>query len=314
MGIALGLGSSLMFSLGAVCIKLGMRHRPDNNGFFMSVLVNCLVIGVVMLFVNLPPWDWIGFVVFIVAGIMTTFLGRGATHVAIHLIGPARQSAIFVCAPLFTAIAGWIALGETVTAVQAMGAVLMAIGLIVLVRFDIGSSRPLAQEVGATLAPVRSLPKGRSPFLQSPLLSRGVAAALLSAALFGLGFTVRKIGLSYYPSAVAGAFIGALTSLTLIISGTSVRGRLGDLARDNFNSIPWLFVLGGTATGVGMLLQFVAFGYLPAWIVSQLQGTQPLWTLTLSFLILKKEENIGMALLLSVTLVMVGVTIISMET
>jgi drug/metabolite transporter (DMT)-like permease len=114
----MALAAGALFGLNAVLIKIGMRRTVADNGHFMSVFVNVLFLGVLMLFVSLPYWSWAGFAGFILAGLLTTWLGRGASFMAIRLLGPARQGAILISAPLFAAIAGWVFLDEGITLLQ----------------------------------------------------------------------------------------------------------------------------------------------------------------------------------------------------
>jgi drug/metabolite transporter (DMT)-like permease len=315
----MGLGSAALFGLNAIFVKIGMRRQPIDNGHFMSVLVNVLFLGVLMLFVSLPRWNMMGVVGFVLAGLLTTWMGRGTSFMAIRLLGPPRQGAILVSAPLFAAIAGWFFLGEGITLLQALGGAIISIGILVLLRSRVERRTPAAVEPEVDEA---TLAIGDGPSTQTRAtrigtairqdqFTRGFLIAVMSAVFFGSGFVARKWGLSYVPSAAGGAFIGACTALSMIILGSAVRGRLGRLADDNLRGIPWWFVAGGTASSIALFLQFSAFDYLPAWVVSLLQGTQALWTLLWTWLFLRDEEQIGSELVLSISLVVVGVAIMT---
>lgn len=315
----MGLASAALFGLNAIFIKIGMRRRPIDNGHFMSVLVNVLFLGTLMLWVSLPPWNWVGFAAFILAGLMTTWLGRGTGFMAIRLLGPARQGAILVSAPLFAAIAGWFFLGEGITLVQATGAVVISIGLLVLLRSRMERDDAAAEghdvvgDVGASATV--EVATTRSARMRTALrhddFTRGFVVAVVAAASFGGGFVARKWGLSHFPSAIGGAFLGACTALSMIVLRTVVLGTLRRVIDDNFREIPWWFVAGGTASSLALFLQFSAFDYLAAWVVSLLQGTQAVWTLLWASIFLRHEEHIGRALIVSVALVVVGVGIMT---
>lgn len=319
MGVVMGLVSGALFGLNAVLIKIGMRQSKVDNGHFMSVLVNVSVLGVLMLLVSLPQWSWTGFAGFIVAGLLTTWLGRGTSFVAIRLLGPTRQSIILLSAPLFTAIGGWFVLGEGVSLLQALGGLLVTLGLLVVLQSRVDGrevSAPVESEVAdAFVPPDQAATTTRHSRRSGPFpddnFTRGFVIAVLAALFFGAGFIARKWGLSYFPSAIGGAFFGACTALSMIVLGSVVRRDIGRLVEDNLRRIPWWFVAGGAATSIGLFLQFSAFDYLPAWIVGLLQATQALWTLLWARLFLRHEEHISRALLLSVGLVSVGVAIMT---
>lgn len=320
LGIVMGLAAAGLFGLSAVFVKIGMRNRSIDNGHFMSVLVNVIFLGTLMLFVSLPPWSWRGFAAFIVAGLMTTWLARGTSFMAIRLLGPARQGAILVSAPFFAALIGWVFLGEGITLVQGAGGVVISVGLLVLLRsrMEVEETAPARREEmvaavdGPILVDVATTRTSRFRVaLRHDDFTRGFVVAMTAAILFGAGFVVRKWGLSYFPTAVGGAFLGACTALSMIVLRSALRGSIARLANDNLRQIPWWFVGGGIASSLALFFQFSAFDYLPAWVVSLLQGTQAVWTLLWAAIFLRNEERIGRELLISVALVVTGVGIMT---
>jgi drug/metabolite transporter (DMT)-like permease len=308
MGIAMALASAALYGLNSVFVKAGMRDRPVDNGHFMSVLVNVVLLGGFMLLVPLPPWNAVGVVAFVVGGLMGTWVGRGTSFVAIRLIGPARQAAVLVTAPVFAAVIGWFFLEEALTVVQGVGGIIILLGLLVLLRSRIERSETSVEES----APADTDDEGPDwrgrvgAWLGGDDYLRGFAIAILSAMMFGGGFVASKWGLAYFPSALAGAFLGAGSALSMIVVGSALRGRLARLAHDNLKLVPWWFVAGGAASSLALLFQYAAFGYLPAWVVSLLVGTQAIWTLLWASLLLRREEPIGRDLVISVLLVVAG--------
>jgi drug/metabolite transporter (DMT)-like permease len=298
MGIFLGLVSAILFGASAVWIRVGMRARRMDNGHFMSVVMNCVVIGGVTLIVRLPRWNWSGVALLLLAGAMTTFMARGTGYAAIRRIGPSRQSAILLSAPVFAALVGWVGLGEAIQPHEALGGSIVIIGLLLLIRIRGGG--PGGAGDGARTAE-------RSRFV------RGTVFALASAAMFGAGFVVRKLALARFDSAIAGAFIGALAALSLIIATSGLKGQLERLVHDNVRRVPVWFIAGGLASSLGLMAQFSALQYLQAWVVSLLQATQVCWTVLLSYLFLREEEGIGRPLLLSIALVLSGVTVMTLK-
>lgn len=317
MGILIGLTSAALLGLTAVFIKIGMRRRSVDNGHFMSVLVNVLLLGILMLFISLPEWRWPGVAGFVVAGLMGPWLARGASFVSIRLLGPARQSAVLIAAPLFAAITGWFFLGEGMTSLQAAGGVVVSVGLLVLMRSrmdtETSARDPHAFEVGSPSGVELVITRGARVrrTLRHDEFLRGSVAALAAAMLFGASFVVRKWSLFYFPSAVAGAFFGSVTAIIMITLGVGARGKMGRLIDDNVREIPWWFVGAGAASAIAVLLQFIAYGYLPAWIVGLLLGTQAVWAVLLARLFLRHEEPIGREVPASIALVLGGVGIMT---
>lgn len=314
-GIVLGLTAAALFALGSICSRLGMRSRQENDGLFLSVLVNVVLLGLLIPGVRLPAWNWAAIVSFILAGALGTLLGRGTSLRAIRRIGTARSNAFQISNPLFTAMVGWFVLDERVRPVQGLGGAMIVGGLALVIR-----SRAASESLVTATEPMPRTPRSdgkrglsfiRGVFTESPRRV-GLLYAVISPVFFGLGFVARKWGILHFESPVAGAFLGTLTSLTVVVTGALLGRRLRSLIDENFRYVPWWFVATGMLTGTALILQFNAFVSLQAWMVSLLQGTQGLWTLLWGFLFLREDERISGGLVLAVLLIMAGVAVMSL--
>ena len=305
MGILLGLAAGVCFSVASILARFGMRERSRDDGLFMSIFVNLLALGTLTLFADLPDWDTQGIAALAIGGVLGTFGGRGTNLRAVRIIGPSRANAFLTGGPLVAAAGGWVVLGERVSLVGGLGGVLVLAGLYRIIR-----SRTAAVAVGSS-GQVVSASQEAAPAAPDP--SVGYTFAVAAPILFGLAFVVRKWGLDYFPSAIGGAFIGAASALTIQVLGDTVSGQLPRRMRENVGSVPWWFVGAGVFTSAALVSQFFAFGYLPAWVVSLLQGTQVLWTLLLASMVLRREERIDAGLVASTILVFIGVAAITSQ-
>lgn len=290
-GILLGLSSAICFAAGAILFRVGQRSRPYDNGLFLSVLVNVILLGLVAAFLAWPAWNLSGFLALLVGGVIGTVGGRSSNLKAIRLIGPTRANAFLTANPVVAAIAGWFVLGERLGLQEFAGGALVILGLLVLVR---SRSGPVSSSGG-------------------PPPSVGYLWAVAAPTFFGLAFVVRKWGLARFPGPVIGAFIGAVAAFVVISAIDARAGRLGVTARSNLGNVSGWYAGAGVFTTLALLSQFTAFSYLPAWVVGILQGTQGLWTLLLGWIFLRREERIDRTLVGVVILVMAGVTLIGLE-
>lgn len=291
IGILLGGAAAAIFAVGSIFFKIGQRTRPDDDGLFLSVLVNVVVLGAIASFLTWPEWDTAGFVGLLAGGLIGTVGGRWSSLKAIRIIGPSRANAFLTANPLVAAAVGWVVLGEGLGLQELIGGILVTVGLLWLIR---SRSAPAG------------LPSGPAPLT-------GYLWAIAAPTFFGFAFVVRKWGLTRFPGPVIGTFVGACAALTAISIIHAYSGRLGATVRGNLLRISWWYVGAGLCTTVALLFQFTAFSYLPAWVVGVLQGTQGLWTLLLGWLFLRQEERIDARLVTVVLLVVAGVTLIGLE-
>ena len=292
IGIFFGLLTAVFFASGSILVRLGQRTRPDDDGIFMTVLVNVLVLGAAAAFVDPPEWDTAGIVALIIGGIIGTVLGRGFLLRSVRLIGPSRASSFVTGVPVVAAVGGWIFLNETITWLEALG------GAITIAGFW-------------WLAKARTSTIGGTGTKEVPLWYYAVAAG--APLFFGAAFVLRKYGLELYPNSYLGAFIGAASAFPIIVLIDAYRGKLRERVRSNFQGIPWWFVAGGVTTAAALLSQFTAFRYLPAWVVGIFAGTQGIWAMILSSIFLRGDDHIDRNAVGGVVLSAVGVIIISIQ-
>lgn len=290
MGIVFGLFGAFCFSLTSILVRVGQRTRPDDDGVFMSVLVNVLVLGVAAAVIDWPPWDTGAIIALVIGGVIGTVGGRTALLRGVRLIGPSRSNAFLTGAPVVAATAGWLVLGETLTPIELLGAALVIGALLYLVD-----------------ARSRGVQTGEPVPLRHYLIAAGAPLS------FGLAFVFRKWGLERFDSAVIGAWIGAASAYLVILGIDAARGILGERVRSNFRGVSWWFVGAGMSTSAALMSQFLAFTFLEAWVVGILQSTQGIWTIGLSLLFLKGDERIDRILVFTVLLVASGVTLISLQ-
>lgn len=291
LGTFFGLAAAFCFSSTTILVRIGQRTRPDDDGVFMSVLVNVVVLGLVAALASWPAWDSAAMVAFVIGGVIGTVGGRTSLLRGVRLIGPSRSNAFLTGAPVVAAVAGWLALGESLTPLEVLGGAIVIGGLLWLIRARSSGVDPSQASV--------------------PLLHYVIAAG--APISFGLAFVFRKWGLERFPSSIVGAFVGAAAAYLVILFIETARGKLGERARSNFGNVSWWFVGAGVATSLALLSQFQAFTYLEAWVVGTFQATQGVWTIGLSLIFLKGDERIDAALVGSVLLVASGVVLISLQ-
>jgi drug/metabolite transporter (DMT)-like permease len=297
-GVILAVATGALFAAGAVLARIGQRHRANDDGLLMTVLVNVLILGTISLTVTTPEWSTAGVIGLAAGGVLGSLMGRFANLRGVRLVGATRTSAFMTGTPLVAALAGSLMLGEDVDLVDGVGGLFVIAGLLALVR--------------ARATPT-SILNGVAAPADAKTVRLGFVFAAAAPVFFGLSFVVKKWGLLRYDSAVLGAFIGAFTALLIVVLLDVLANRFGRRMRENFRQIPWWFVAAGVAMSGALLTQFAAFSYLDAWLVGVLQGTQGIWALLLGWLFIRKEERIDGWIVISVVLVAAGIILIGVQ-
>lgn len=303
--VGIGLVSAVFFGLSNVLARKGMAGRPHDNGTFMTVLINTLLLGTIVLGLgvtgHLPALPLQVVAVFALAGAFGTWAGRALALAATRALGPSRAAAYKVTSPVFAALAGILVLAEVPTGWQLAGGCVCLVGILVLSRHH----PRLAAEPAAAQA-------ADPPAAQRDGFGLGVLLAMGSAACFGTGFVVRRLGLHMYPDPVLGAWVGAATSLCLIMAGNLVRRDWPKLMDDNVRHVPVWFVLSGVASSLGLFFQFTALRVMQASIVGVLLGTEAIWTMVLSLLVLRREERLSARTVMAILLTAAGVALMTL--
>lgn len=292
MGIVFGLLVAIFFAASSLLIRVGQRESPDDDGVFMTLFVNVVLLGIVAIFVSPPAWDTGAILALIAGGIVGSLLGRSFNLRAVRLIGPSRSSAFVVGTPVVAAVVGWFVLDEAIEPLEAVGGALTIAGLLWLT----------SARAGPATAADRTRP---------PPSSYLIAAA--APVFFGTAFVIRKWGLEFFSNALWAAWIGSIAAFLGVAGVELSRGRFAERARSNFRNVNRWFLLAGFTTAAAVLSQFTAFTFLPAWVVGIFAGTQGIFAMGMSVLFLKGDEYFDIGVVGGITLSTLGVTLISLQ-
>lgn len=275
------------FSTHNIAVRRGMRTALD-NGVFMSTSISTViflvVIGVLYSGRLLPPLTVMGFFLFALAGLFTSFTGRSFNYAAIRALGPSRSTSFRASSPLITICLAFTFLSERFTPSQFVGAACVIGGVSILSREVIGRTD---LEVQSRFVPVSSEPVNRP---KRPIT--GILYALGSALSFGTGHFLRKLALQEVPSPYWGLAVGTTAAWLALVAHTALRGRLKEAFKNNFNfhHLPWFYVIAGVLATSGQLFLYLAIYFTEVSTAMVLASSEPLVTLLISRLLLGREE------------------------
>lgn len=302
MGVFLAALSAFVFAINNVVVKKGQaesKHSGD-TGLFITVFMNVIILGIVFFVAVLVRegafhFSWTALLFFMIAGLCTTGLGRMTLFSSISYIGPSKASAIRNTTPIFTTIFALIFLNETITLFPGTGMILLLSGILYEgYRFFQSGNDLLFDQT------------------QQKQQLVGYGLALLSAMIFGIGQGVRKQGLLELNDAFFGAWIGAVTSFIFLILYQSLRkGWRTNIVR-SFTSLNPYYLLAGILTSIGPLLFFLAAQSIQISYVSVVAATEPLMTIIISTIFLKRQERITIHTWITIAMILLGTILMVM--
>jgi drug/metabolite transporter (DMT)-like permease len=275
---------------------MAQPHLSLALGFVVSTTVNVLVAGLALLIQQLWQshpigWHLQAFVLFAVAGVFATFMGRWLFYEAVARFGPERTSVFQMGIPVFTAAFAWLLFDERLSAPALLGMAVAVTGLLI-VGHKKGSNAPRAPGGGLSLA--HSL----------LILGFGSSAAYASGNLMR-GYAVRE-----WPEPVIGALVGATAGLIMHISVTpGKRDLLVQLRRASPRGLG-LFVIVGLGNIGGQIFSIGAMRYMPISIAVLLSMCTPLLIFPLSRLMFADSEPWTLKLIGGSALALAGIVLV----
>ncbi|MEF8801008.1 MAG: DMT family transporter [Halolamina sp.] len=226
-------------------------------------------------------------VVFLLAGVFGTALGRLATFTGVDRVGASVNSAGVSARPLFATILAVLFLGEAAALSTAVGVVVLVIGL-----------ATLALAKGGDIS-------GWEPYeLLFPIAAAGC---------FAIGNVLRRYGLtSSDVTSLEAVALNELAALVVLFGYAVAGGRLGEIR--NSPRETWGYFAGsGVITAVALLSLFAAFRHPEGTVavVDPLAATAPLFTTVFAYFLLGDLERVTRGVVLGAALVVLGVALVT---
>ena len=270
--VVLALASAALFGSMTVALRFALARVPDAEDGALLTIVSAF--AVTLPFVAAREVDLGGTWPFLLAGV----LGPGGSQLlftlAVRDAGPSRTSVTVGTAPLFSVAIALALLDEPAKAGVLLGALLIVVGGILLVREP-----------------------GRPEHVKWIGLGFALAATVIFAVRDNL---VRHLSLD---TEVAPALAAAST---LLAGGLTVAAWLLVTRRRLPVRGFATFVPAGICFGLSYVCLFEAYYRGRVSVVSPLVATESLWGVGLSALLLRRHELVGSRLLAGVTLVVAG--------
>lgn len=254
IGEGFALFSAFTYAFSSVAIAKGAASGGADNGALLSIVLTTLFSLGLWVAIGPGVLDWStalpGAVLFVVAGLLATVVGRLFLFRSVALVGAIESGLFRRLIPVFAGGFAFLLLGETLSPVAVLG-IVCVIGAVLLVL-------PVAPGKAARPAGPGIPVPDKHAQANADDIGRGRLFGAGSAASYGLSYAVRKAALERLPDPLLGALIGAATGLVWFLGAAAVtptyRARFRSFL---FQTGRWQ-ILAATAMSLGQISQFFA--------------------------------------------------------
>jgi uncharacterized membrane protein len=138
---------------------------------------------------------------------------------------------------------------------------------------------------------------------------RDICFPVLAALCYSTNPILIKLGLRSSNEPLLGAAIGMVVSTVVYGGYFLLTGQARDLRTVPWRAA-WYFACAGISSTLGVFTFFAAHQYIPAAVVAPLTATAPLVTLTLSYFLLHKLEQVTRGDVWGTVLIVLGVVLL----
>jgi drug/metabolite transporter (DMT)-like permease len=301
LGEALALASAACFGLAGASIAQGMRLRTGpggDNGALLSVIFSAMVAAALWLL--LPSSAVVGtsgrvwaaaIALFVLAGLLSTVLGRLTFFRSVALSGATRSSLLRRMIPVFAALFAWIFLAEVPGLGDLAAMALILLGVLYAITGRATHTGPPA----------------------APGVLVGLGLGLASAGFYGGSYVARKLGMVDVPDAAFGALVGALTGLACYAVASVVSRQARKVVLELPLTTDRWHVLTASALAAGQTTLFFALAHAEVAIVAVIGATEVFISALLASVVFRTEVRPSFRLVTGMTLAVAGVGVLMLS-
>jgi len=281
------IATAILRGYAVIPIRKGLKHSTPTTSALTYLVINTAILWIIVILQH--PLGSIlseGTVYFILAGVAAPGIAARFRDTGISRIGVTLTSPIVGTTTFISMILAVFILGESLTPLIMVGAVLIFVGITLLT-------------------------KGGS---QVDWRKRDLVYPVAAAVLFAVSTNMRKIGLARIESPVVGAAITSLVSMiTLLVFIVAARVRGSDAwAVDLDPRALKYFGFSGFISSIAFLLYFMALNSSYVVKIQPISGSNPLFALIFSYLFLKDVEQVNRQAILATLLIVSGIALIAL--
>jgi drug/metabolite transporter, DME family len=275
------IGSAMFFAMSNISVKFGLNRHGSPFSALVAVGSGTVAMWlIVALFGFAVPNTIEALFLFAVRGLLDPGLSALLIFLAIRKIGVSVTIPILAAAPFVSTTLSVLFLNEPLTLFVILGTLLII--------------------AGVTLLSYRKGHFGDN--------IKFILLAIIASASIGLAVFITKLALNVSNTPIGGLSVSFVAGLMLLLAVM--------VALRKWNEVPlnWdssrFFILGGVLVAGAFSFTFLAVANGLVSVVLPLIGTQPLFTLVLSFLLLRQHENITRNVILGTVVIVAGAALL----
>ena len=278
------MSTAVVFATFSVFIRKGSEHANALTGVFIGMFCSLPVMIAITWYYWEPEW-WSppAFFYFTLAGLTGPAMSRVFLYLSISYLGVARAMPFCSLTPLFSTSLAIMFIGESPGVLILAGTIFIVLGSITL-----------------------SYKKPGDTSWQRKYLWLAFGSAVTAA----LSFLFRKLAFAYVAAPIMGATLSTLTGFIFLV--TFIPFFPKDQKPNQFH-VPraWL-IYGwcGLLNALGFFLHFTAISMGDLSVVAPLTSTAPIFSLTMSFFLLRRMERITPTIIIGTACMVIGAALI----
>ena len=278
------MSTAVVFAIFSVCIRKGGEHANALTGVFIGLFTSLPVMLAVTWYYWEPEWwNLPAFFFFSLAGLTGPAMSRVFLYLSISYLGVARAMPFVSLTPLFSTSLAIAFLGERPGALILSGTLFIVLGSAAL-----------------------SYKKPDDTSWQR----KHLWLAFFSAVAAAFSFLFRKLAFAHVEAPVMGATLTTLAGFLFLITFIPLFPK--DQKPNQFDRPKawYIFGLCGLLNALGFFLHFTALNIGDLSVVSPLTSTAPVFSLIMSYFLLRSVERITPAILVGTACMVIGAALI----
>ncbi|RQH02349.1 DMT family transporter [Natrarchaeobius oligotrophus] len=290
VGVSLAIAAAVALSVAVICLRVGTDAGRSVDALVVVLFVNILLLVPVTVVIADPTAELTPTAIgaFAMAGLVGTFVGRAFFYASIERVGASRSEPIRASQPIYATLAAIVVLGEVLTFEHFVGIVLIVLGVGAISWETASSSMEYT---------------GRTYDLAFPFVA---------AVFYGVEPIFAKIGFADGTSVLVGLSIKTVAATVGFLAYLRWRNALPTATDLASGSLRW-YVAAGVANTAFLFAYYAALEIAPVVLVVPIIQVSPLLVAVLSFVFLKRLENVTLPLVLSALVVVVGGVLVSLH-